>query len=92
MTVTKRDLVARISKDTDIVQHEVRQVLQKALHYMTEALAKGEKVELRRFGVFEVSVRKARIGRNPNVPSKDVLIPERCVVRFKPGQEMRTQC
>jgi DNA-binding protein HU-beta/integration host factor subunit alpha len=54
-------------------------------------LAKGDKVELRNFGVFEVKVRRARIGRNPNAPETDVPIPERSVVKFKPGKEMRAE-
>jgi hypothetical protein len=44
---------------------------------------------LRNFGVFEVKVRKARVGRNPNAPETDVPIPQRAVVKFKPGKEMR---
>ncbi len=52
-------------------------------------MAKGETIELRNFGVFEVKVRKARIGRNPNSPERDVPIPSRAVVKFKPGKEMR---
>ncbi len=63
--------------------------MQKTLDYISEAVAKGETVELRNFGVFEVKVRKARIGRNPNKPETDVPIPERAVVKFKPGKEMR---
>jgi len=41
--------------------------------------------------VFEVKVRKARIGRNPNAPAVDVPIPQRAVVKFKAGKEMRTE-
>ena len=41
------------------------------------------------FGVFEVVERKPRVGRNPNSPSKTVQIPERKVVKFKPGKVMR---
>src|SRR5215467_15000893 len=89
MTMTKRDLVIRISNETGMVQQQVLDVVQKTLDYIAEALAKGEKVELRNFGVFEVKVRKARIGRNPNSPEKDVPIPPRLVVKFKPGKEMR---
>ena len=70
---------------------QVLDVVQKTLDYIAEALAKGEKVELRNFGVFEVKVRKARIGRNPNAPATDVPIPQRSVVKFKPGKEMRTE-
>ncbi len=89
MTLTKRDLVVRISEETGMIQQHVLEVVQKTLDYITAALAKGDKVELRKFGVFEVKVRKARIGRNPNAPETDVPIPERSVVRFKAGKEMR---
>jgi len=89
MTLTKRDLVIRISDETGIIQQQVLKVVQKTLDHIAEALAKGDKVELRNFGVFEVKVRKARIGRNPNAPETDVPIPERSVVKFKPGKEMR---
>jgi len=89
MTLTKRDLVVRISNETGLVQQQVLDVVQKTLDYIAAALAKGEKVELRNFGVFEVKVRKARVGRNPNAPEKDVPIPQRAVVKFKAGKEMR---
>jgi|SRR5262249_20664347 nucleoid DNA-binding protein len=91
MTLTKRDLVIRISTETEIPQQQVLEVVQRTLDYISEALAKGENVELRNFGVFEVKVRKARIGRNPNAPATDVPIPERTVVKFKPGKEMRAE-
>src|SRR5215475_10786094 len=91
MTLTKRDLVIRISSETGLIQQQVMDVVQKTLDYISEALSKGDKVELRNFGVFEVKVRKARIGRNPNAPATDVPIPERSVVKFKAGKEMRTQ-
>ncbi|MEN9574367.1 MAG: hypothetical protein RL514_2222 [Verrucomicrobiota bacterium] len=87
--MTKRDLVLRISEETGQVQQQVLDVVQLTLDYITEALAKGETVELRNFGVFEVKVRKARIGRNPNAPATDVPIPARATVKFKAGKEMR---
>lgn len=90
MTLTKRDLVMRISSETGLVQQGVQDVVQKTLDYISEALAKGDKVELRNFGVFEVKVRKARVGRNPNRPETDVPIPQRAVVKFKAGKEMRS--
>ena len=91
MTLTKRDLVTRISNESGLVQQQVLDVVQKTLDYIAEALSKGDKVELRNFGVFEVKIRKARVGRNPNSPETDVPIPERCVVKFKPGKEMRAE-
>jgi nucleoid DNA-binding protein len=89
MTLTKRDLVIRISEETGVTQTQVHDAVQKTLDYITEALAKGDKVELRNFGVFEVKVRKARVGRNPNKPETDVPIPARSMVKFKMGKEMR---
>ncbi len=74
-----------------MIQQQVLDVVQKTLDCIAEALAKGQKVELRNFGVFEVKVRRARIGRNPNAPETDVPIPERSVVKFKPGKDMRAE-
>jgi len=87
--MTKRDLIVRISQETGLVQQQVLQVVQRTLDHISEAVAAGTTVELRNFGVFEVKVRKARIGRNPNQPQTDVPIPRRAVVKFKPGKEMR---
>ena len=89
--MTKRDLVIRISEETGLVQQDVLNVVQKTLDYIAGALAKGDKVELRNFGVFEVKIRKARVGRNPNAPETDVPIPTRAVVKFKAGKEMRDE-
>jgi len=91
MTLTKRDIVIRISSETGLVQQQVFDVVQKTLDYIAESLAKGDKVELRNFGVFEVKVRKARVGRNPNAPETDVPIPARATVKFKSGKEMRAE-
>ena len=87
--MTKRDLVINISAETGIVQQQVLRVVQRTLDHICSAVSKGTTVELRNFGVFEVKVRKARIGRNPNRPETDVPIPRRAVVKFKPGKEMR---
>lgn len=89
MALTKRDLVVRISTETGLVQQDVYGVIQKTLDYIVEALEKGENVEFRNFGVFEVRTRKQRIGRNPGKPEDVVTIPERKVVKFKPGKIMR---
>jgi nucleoid DNA-binding protein len=91
MTLTKRDLVTRISNETGLGQQSVFDIVQKTLNHISEALAKGDKVELRNFGVFEVKTRKARVGRNPNKPATDVPIPARSMVKFKAGKEMRVQ-
>jgi len=87
--MTKRDLVVRISDETGMVQQQVLDIIQRTLDHISGALADGTTVELRNFGVFEVKVRKPRVGRNPNRPETDVPIPRRAVVKFKPGKEMR---
>lgn len=87
--LTKRDLVVRISNETGLVQQEVFDVIQKTLDYITDALADGQNVELRNFGVFEVRLTKSRVGRNPNKPETDVVIPARATVKFKAGKVMR---
>ncbi|HVE17260.1 MAG TPA: HU family DNA-binding protein [Chthoniobacterales bacterium] len=87
--LTKRDLVVRISNETGLVQQDVFDVVQKTLDYITDALSEGQNVELRNFGVFEVRLTKSRVGRNPNKPEKDVVIPARATVKFKAGKVMR---
>ncbi|MGH8047357.1 MAG: HU family DNA-binding protein [Chthoniobacterales bacterium] len=87
--LTKRDLVVRISNETGLVQQQVFDVVQKTLDYITDALSAGQNVELRNFGVFEVRLTKSRVGRNPNKPEKDVVIPARATVKFKAGKIMR---
>ena len=91
MTLTKRNLVTRISGETGLTQQQVFDVVQKTLDHIAEALAKGDKVELRNFGVFDVKIRKARVGRTPNKPATDVPIPARAMVKFKAGKEMRAE-
>jgi nucleoid DNA-binding protein len=87
--MTKRQLVVRISDETGLTQLEVFGVVQRTLDYITESLARGETVEFRDFGVFEIKVRKPRVGRNPNKPKDTVVIPSRKVVKFKAGKIMR---
>lgn len=88
-TLTKRELVVTISNETGLVQHQVFDVVQKTLDHLTDALAKGDNVELRNFGVFEVRLTKARVGRNPNKPGSSFVIPPRATVKFKSGKIMR---
>jgi nucleoid DNA-binding protein len=87
--MTKRDLVVNISAETGMIQDQVCKVVQRTLDHISGAVAEGATVELRNFGIFEVQVRKARIGRNPMQPETKVLIPKRVVVKFRPGKDMR---
>lgn len=89
--LTKRDIVLTIYDKTGYAQKEVRDVVQMTLDTIAKALAEGRNVELRNFGVFEVQKRKSRIGRNPNKPEKDVVIPDRAVIKFKAGKELKAE-
>jgi nucleoid DNA-binding protein len=89
--LTKREIVLEIYEKTGFPQKQVQQTVQMALDIVLNALSAGRNVELRNFGVFEVQVRKARIGRNPNKPETDVIIPTRAVVKFKSGKVLKAQ-
>jgi nucleoid DNA-binding protein len=91
MTVTKRDLVVKISNETGLTQQQVFDVIQRTLDSVTESLASNNEVVLRNFGAFQVRRTKPKVGRNPNKPGTDVIIPERAIVKFKPGKEMKEQ-
>ena len=87
--LTKNDLVINISQNTGLNQADVLSVIQQTLDQITDALGKGHNVELRNFGVLEVRLTKARVGRNPKKPATRIAIPARATVKFKPGKVMR---
>ena len=89
--MTKRDLVVKIAKEVDLIQSDVAKVVQKTLDYIADELVNGNTIELRNFGVFEIKVRKSRKGRNPNQPQNEVIIPERAVVKFRAGKELKEE-
>lgn len=86
--MTKKDLVLKISDETQLKQIDVKKVVQKTFDHIIEALERGEKIELRNFGIFKVKQRKSRTGRNPRT-GQVVPVPPRKVVVFKPGLEMK---
>ena len=88
-TMTKKTLIQSISEDKKIHPNDVRQVIQAFLDHMTECLSAGERLEFRDFGVFEVVVRKRKIGRNPKNAAVPIVIPARYAVKFTPGKKMR---
>ena len=87
--MTKRDLVVKIAKETGIIQSDVADIVQRTLDSIAGELISGNDIELRNFGVFEIKVRKSRKGRNPNKPKNEVVIPERAVVKFRAGKELK---
>jgi nucleoid DNA-binding protein len=89
--LTKREIILSIYEGSDYPQKDVRNIVQQTLDTIAKAMHDGRNVELRNFGVFEVQVRKSRIGRNPNRPEKDVIIPTRAVIKFKAGKELKSE-
>lgn len=93
-TITKRELVMKITdtlgkRGIEITQQDALEVVQTLIEEITESLAHGDTVVMRNFGAFQVREMKAKIGRNPKDPAKDVPIPARAAVKFKPGKEMK---
>lgn len=87
-TITKKQIVERIAAKTKQTKVLTKETVQLFLDTVTEELAKGNRIELRDFGVFEVKDRARRIGRNPRT-GEPVPVPERRVVTFKVGRMMR---
>ncbi|MFA6281163.1 MAG: HU family DNA-binding protein [Candidatus Omnitrophota bacterium] len=84
----KRDIVLKIAQETGIKQVVVKDVVHRTFDTIFGALKNGDRIELRNFGVFQVKMKKRRIGRNPKT-GQVIPIPERHVVTFKPGLEMK---
>ena len=85
----KRELINRVAKATRHKVDDVRPVVQKTLDYIADALAEGETIEIRDFGVFKPKVRKKRIGRYPKEPKNDIVIPEHVAVNFRAGKALK---
>lgn len=86
--MTKKDIILKISEETGLKQVDVKEVVQRTFDLITESLSKGERVELRNFGIFKVKTRKGRVGRNPRTGAS-VSIPNKKVVSFKTGMKMK---
>jgi integration host factor subunit beta len=85
----KSELVQRIAEaNPHLYQRDVEHIVNAILDEITEALARGDRVELRGFGAFSVKSRPARTGRNPRTGAH-VSVEEKCVPFFKTGKEMR---
>ncbi|MDD5596397.1 MAG: integration host factor subunit beta [Victivallaceae bacterium] len=91
MSITKRDLVLKITKATKFPQKEVMDIVQMTLDGIANEIAAGNPVELRNFGVFKVVVCKSRKARNPRQPENEVIIPDRPTVKFRAGKKLKTK-
>ena len=85
----KLDIVNAVVNKTGVSRTKAEQAVETVFEAMKNALGKGDRIELRRFGVFNVRPRKTGIGRNPRT-GQEVSIPPGKAVRFKPGKELQT--
>ncbi len=85
----KLDLVNAVVQRTGITRTKAEQAVETVFAAMKNALGRGDRIELRRFGVFNVRPRKTGIGRNPRT-GEEVSIPPGKAVRFKPGKELQS--
>jgi integration host factor subunit beta len=87
-TVTKKELIDRISKSTQAKRVTVKRIIQVFLDEMTAELSKGNRLEFRDFGVFETRTRASRVAQNPKTLQR-VDVPAKRTVKFKMGRLMR---
>lgn len=87
-TITKKQLVEKISGKTSQTKVLTKEAVQLFLDTIISELERGNRIELRDFGVFEVKKRASRVGRNPKT-GETVQVPKRKVVTFKVGRKMK---
>ena len=88
-TVIKLDIINEVVNKTGITKTKAEMAVETVFESMKRALAHGERIELRGFGIFNVRPRKTGIGRNPRTGA-EVAIPPGKAVRFKPGKELQS--
>jgi DNA-binding protein HU-beta len=86
--VIKLDIINEVVNRTGISKTKAEMAVETVVESMKKALTKGDRIELRGFGVFNVKPRKTGIGRNPRT-GEEVNIPPGKAVRFKPGKELQ---
>jgi len=87
--VIKSELIEKLAAENPhLFQRDVENIVNAILDEIGDALARGDRVELRGFGAFSVKNRPARVGRNPRTGEK-VAVAEKYVPQFKSGKEIR---
>ncbi len=85
----RSELVQKIADENPhLYQRDVERIVNTIFEEIIEALANGNRVELRGFGAFSVKKRDARVGRNPRTGAQ-VMVEEKCVPFFKTGKQLR---
>jgi integration host factor subunit beta len=87
-TIIKKDLIDRITEKTQAKHALVKATVQSFLDEVISELAKGNRLEFRDFGVFEVREQAARVAQNPKTLER-IEVPAKRKVKFKMGRLMR---
>ena len=91
MCMTKSELVERIvGRQSHLSTKDVELAVKMMLDQMSEALAEGNRIEVRGFGSFSINYRSPRVGRNPKT-GESVELDGKYVPHFKPGKDLRDQ-
>jgi DNA-binding protein HU-beta len=85
----KVDIVDEVARAANITKVKAELAVDAVFDTMRISMQRGERIELRGFGVFQVKPRKRGIGRNPRT-GKEVRIPPGRTIRFKPGKDLQT--
>ncbi|MDR3517180.1 MAG: integration host factor subunit beta [Azospirillaceae bacterium] len=87
--MTKSELIQRLAElNPHLYQRDVEKIVTTIFDEISEALARGDRVELRGFGAFSVKRRDARVGRNPRT-GDSVQVTEKAIPFFKTGKQLR---
>jgi integration host factor subunit beta len=89
-TITKKELIDQIAARSNLKRGDVKLIVQMFLEGIVDELGKGNRIEFRDFGVFEIKVRKPRQAQNPKT-LEPVAVPARRTVKFKVGRLMKEQ-
>ena len=88
MAIVKSKLLNQLKKSyPNFLKKDLEKVVSVVLNEIKQALARGDRVELRGFGMFSTNIQKARISRNPKTGEK-VNTPEKKTIHFKMAKEM----
>jgi integration host factor subunit beta len=87
-TTTKKDLIDRIAEETDQKRTTVKKTVQCFLDKVIDELSRGNRLEFRDFGVFEIRDRAPRVAQNPKTLER-VPVPAKRTVKFKVGRLMK---
>ena len=87
--MTKSELILRLSEQNPhLYQRDIEKIVTTIFDEISEALARGDRVELRGFGAFSVKKRDARVGRNPRTGAS-VHVTQKFIPFFKTGKQLR---